>query len=303
MKTLAITIGREYTTWGVLDNDLNIESKWSDHFSVLQRDQVKVIYDIAKKAREIIDDEKDIEGISVQINGTVDYKTGIFVDPPSYFKNLSNIPLESIFKKECGNIDINIINSAHAATIAETGFGKLQNEKFAVLINIGACISGGIVINGKLQFGAVGSSGEFGKQIIDGVRWEEKASSRALVNKAVLMLGREDILPSNIPTIVKENKILYEEYEYWNYELAKGVANIILTLNPKKIVFSGGITTDKNFTLEPLIRYLRKFVRDEVLSSTIIEISNYGGSGVLIGGVVRQRELYEYIQIHNRLPF
>lgn len=288
MKILSISIGGFYVRMGIIDDDYNFIMKEEYRTNVFESTAKNIIKSIAEHANKIIN-QHDVDGVSLQFQGTIN-NDGIIVDPPKSLKFFKGIDLTKEFKKVCKK-EVYSISSAISRTKNEILNGKLKNIRLGILINIGSSIDGGIVSNGKLINGNSMSVGQFGKQLLYGKPWENSISTMRLHSKISLIIGRDDFEIKDIPTLINENEFIFKEWDKWCFDLAEGLNNLIVTLNPDVIIISGGITNNDDFSMERIVKHLYRFVKDETLKVTRIELSNFNDTGAMLGGTIHFKEM------------
>lgn len=145
-----------------------------------------------------------IAGIGIGAPGPLNGRTGVVYSPPN-LPGWTNTPLRDIFF-EAFKRPIHIENDANAAVLGEFMFGAGRGSQEIVYVTISTGIGGGVISNGRLLQGIVGSGGELGHMTIDwhGPRcncgnlgcWESLASGTAIARRAheLIALGKGDAL-------------------------------------------------------------------------------------------------------------
>ena len=65
----------------------------------------------------------------------------------------------------CGGIPVSLTNDANAAAVGEMTYGVAKGMKHFIMITLGTGVGSGIVIDGKVVYGADGFAGELGHTI------------------------------------------------------------------------------------------------------------------------------------------
>lgn len=65
--------------------------------------------------------------------------------------------------------------------------------------------------------------------------------------------------------------------------LARGIANIMLIVNPEMILIGGGISEQKEKFLNPIIAKIKGYVPENIFSSTEIKATELGNKSGLYG--------------------
>ena len=169
--------------------------------------------------------EKKISGIGCGVAGVLDLEKGIILNSPN-LRFLNNFNIKNWLEKKF-SCEIKIDNDARCFTRAEQMFGAGRGYKNIVGITFGTGIGGGIIVNGKIFYGANGSAGELGHMIMGGRDFEF--------------------------LVIKQTKNL-ENY------LGMGLANIINILDPEIIIFGGGAAHTLKSLLPEAKKIMNKFI-------------------------------------------
>lgn len=229
---------------------------------------INSINEVLESASKTID---DVDEIGIGAAGQVDRENGIIINAPNL--DCKNLNIREELQKEF-NKPIFIGNDVEIATIGEMFFGAGKNEKDFVCVFVGTGVGSCIVQNGKIRYGATGTSGEIGHIIVDvggrpcgcgGCGCLEAYASRLAIEKRIigaLKKGRKSDIenylvedkPIKTSMIRKslENKdelvtqIINEASEY----LASGLASVINFYNPKLIILGGGLMNAVDYFYE-----------------------------------------------------
>ncbi len=285
MSILSVNIGGVYVRWGIFDKDYNTLDKGRFKSNIFEGKPKEVIKNISIQIEKILEEHYDVVGISIQFHGIIT-EDGVLIDPPRTLKHYKWLNIREEFEKHIPKKSIKVFSNSEAVIENEILLGKLKGVEMGMLVNISSSIEGGITYKGEVLKGPMGVTGQFGKQIIDGGQWEVTTGSWALLSKLILMTDDQNITTSCIPKAVHENEMLEKEYDEWFYNLALGIYNLIVSVNPQKIVISGGITSSRYFSIEPLVRHLYKLAIDDLMERIVIEVSDFKETGGIIGGAI-----------------
>jgi glucokinase len=231
---------------------------------------------------------------------------GVIIAPPNLPGwNKVNIKtyLQKLLKKP-----VIVENDANAAALAEFMFGAGlpagrhgKGAKSLVYITISTGIGGGIILNGKIYGGSIGTAGEIGHMVIDmkGPKCgcgnygclEAMAAGPAIAR----MAGKKDALDAFIAA-KKGNKRAKEAINNAGKALGIGIANLNNLINPEIVVLGGGVTNMGNMLLGPVRKwakmYSMKANRKSLKIVTAKLKSNVGVLGAIalcMEGLPRQR--------------
>src|SRR5512136_1612170 len=134
----------------------------------------------------------DIYAVGMGAAGISNPEAGILFSSPN-LPGLCNVLLRDIIQERLGKKTF-LINDADAAALGEFYFGAARGARNFIYVTLSTGIGGGIVIDGKIYSGAIGTAGEVGHMTIDdngpvcncGNRgcWETLASGTSLAKEA-----------------------------------------------------------------------------------------------------------------------
>ncbi|ERK28883.1 ROK family protein [Clostridium intestinale] len=201
----------------------------------------------------------EVAAIGIGSPGPLDAKKGIIVTTPNLpFKNFQLVqPIEEKF-----SIPTYLDNDANVAAIAEFMFGAGKGTENMVYITVSTGVGGGAILNGKIYRGSTTNALEVGHTTVfpGGPRCgcgnlgclEATSSGTAIgrrANEAVNSKVETSLRDYEAVTsyeVFKEaekgdavsKKILDEAFNY----LGIGVANIIASFDPDKVIIGGGVS-------------------------------------------------------------
>lgn len=244
-------------------------------------------------------------GIGVGMHGLVDTKQGVSIFAPNL--KLRNIPLKALLEEEF-NLPVEIENDVRALALGESWFGQGQGIDNFICINIASGLGAGIVLDNKLYEGSSFTAGEIGHTTIDIDGPECTCGNHGCLQAlaagpAIAQRARNRILQGEF-SILKEwtygrleeitAKMVHEAAEQGD-ELAIGVladtgrylgigiANLLNTLNPSRIILTGGVSRAGRFVLEPLKETVAKRALETPARSVSIATSQMGEDANAIG--------------------
>ena len=223
-----------------------------------------------------IENNYTVCGVGFGIPGVVNNKLGTI----DYACNLGfeYVPLKEKLKNL--NLEIALSNDANVACLAEQKFGAAKGKSNVVMLTLGTGIGGGVVIDNKLFEGVEGKGTELGHTVIfvNGVQcgcgrkgcFEAYASATALlrITKEHMMINRDsemwdycDGLIENVNGLtsfecakagdLEANKVVDEYIMY----LGEGILNFCNIFRPNAIVLGGGVSNQKEYLVNKLIKY------------------------------------------------
>lgn len=222
-----------------------------------------------------------LHSLSIACAGGIDTARGVVTTSPN-LPGWIDIPLRDVVKDRY-RVKTFLLNDSSAAALGEHRFGIGRGTQNFVLLAVGTGIGGGIIINGKLYSGTVGSAGELGHMTIDvngpvcncgntGCL-EELASGRVMAREAkrrinqgeksalVAMMAAkiEDITAEKIGVAARHgDKLASEVITDAATYLGVGMVNLVNIFNPEIIAIAGGVANLGDLLLEPARRIVRE---------------------------------------------
>lgn len=106
-----------------------------------------------------------IAGIGIGAPGPLNSRTGVVFSPPN-LPGWVDVPLRDILSQHFAQ-PIFVENDANAAALAEYMFGAGQGSREVVYMTISTGIGAGVIADGRILEGLVGTAGELGHMTID----------------------------------------------------------------------------------------------------------------------------------------
>jgi glucokinase len=256
---------------------------------------------------------KQLHGISIAAAGAIDRERGLITLSPN-LPGWRDIALRDIVSARFG-INTFLINDAKAAALGEHRLGAGRGEDNLIVITLGTGIGGGIIINGKLYYGASGSAGEIGHMTIEagGSKctcgntgcWETLASGATMTREAIRRLGlgessllndmvkgrMEDITGEKIEAAARRGDPLAGEIVARTARyLGIGLVNLVNIFNPGMIVIGGGLARMGDILLEPARRLVGERAFRQASSAVRIVPAQIGPEAGILGAAVFARE-------------
>lgn len=187
-----------------------------------------------------------------------------------------------------------LINDARAFSLAEATIGAGRNCETVVCLTLGTGIGGGIVIGGELHLGGWGVAGEIGHQIVqaDGPRCGcgNRGCVEALAKAGVLadLAGKSNAQEVYRTALAGDPDSLdaIETVAGW---IGIGLANMVTTLGPDRIVVGGGIAAAGETALDPIRRVVRRRVTLVPEEEIQVVAAELGGRAGAVGAALAAR--------------
>jgi predicted NBD/HSP70 family sugar kinase len=153
-----------------------------------------------------------------------------------------------------------------------------------LFVALGAGIGAGLVLDGALYRGATGAAGEIGLLRLGAraVELERAAAAGALAADYARRTGRSDVAPEDVVDRARAgDEAARASLDAVVAELATGIANAVIVLNPSIVVLGGGLALAEERLLEPL----RRRVSELVPAPPRVVVGRLGAEAALVGAV------------------
>jgi glucokinase len=248
-----------------------------------------------------------VGGIGVGVPGVIDMDRGRTLFLPNLPGQWRNVALAEKLGEHT-KLPVKIINDARAMTLGEWQFGAGKGVDTVACYTLGTGIGGGLVINGKLHLGIGGAAGELGHVIVDlyGPKcgcgsngcMEAFASGPAIAAMGMKAVAQglttriaelcegdlNRITPELVCQAAIEGDIIAKDiYEQAGRYIGVGVASIVTAINPRRVIFGGGVAAAGEIILDPIRRTVQSRVCLTDLKSIQVVLAELGNTAGLIG--------------------
>ncbi len=251
----------------------------------------------------------DVDAIGLGIAGFVDFKRGVVTEAPNH--PLRDAPVRDILEERYG-LPAFVDNDANVAALAEARLGAGRGSRYLVHLTLGTGIGGGIIIDGDVYRGALGTAAELGHMIIreDGplCNCGARGCLEAMVSGVAIHRRVEELATSGRSSpMVEEYLADPDEFDAEavsrhagagdslaedilaeaGRHLGTGIASLVNIFNPDAVTLSGGLlgcflymeaSMRRSFE-ESAIAISRRHVR--ILTSTLGEEGGVLGAALL----------------------
>ncbi|SFQ43072.1 glucokinase [Lachnospiraceae bacterium XBB1006] len=242
---------------------------------------------------------KEVAGIAVGVPGPVT-KDGVVGRVTNIGWERKDVAGEL---KELTGIPVKVANDANVAALGELKYGRGKGKDSLVLLTLGTGVGGGIVLDGRIVYGANGGAGEIGhckvnpkEQAVCGCGkrgcLEQYASATGMVRMAHAFLeeSEEESSLRNQSFSAKEiveaakhgdavaNRVVQKAGDY----LGLALANVGATLDPEILVIGGGVSAAGDILLDA-VRESYKTQTFHACEKTPIELAVLGNQAGIYG--------------------
>jgi predicted NBD/HSP70 family sugar kinase len=191
------------------------------------------------------------------------------------------------------NLTVRLDNDASLACAAELTFGAGRgHEHMVFLIGVSGGIGGGAVVNGELLRGNLGYAGELGHMRISDSPTDDYSglpgTLEALVRRDDLLdvVGLTDADDDQLRealTAKATERPVHAVLTQQTHYLARGIANLLIALNPEVVVLSGFLEILLELHKEQLLADIQKQSLPFALEGVEIRPGSLGSNLLLIG--------------------
>jgi glucokinase len=223
-----------------------------------------VLERMAVLAREAIAAAGPVVAAGIGAPGPLDMEAGRAV----FMANLpgwENRPIVAPLAERL-RLPVLLINDVRAYTLAEHRLGAGRGVRDMVCFALGTGVGGGVVVGGELLLNLGGTTGELGHQTIEpeglpcpcGNRGclEQYVSGPAIARAAGAADADEVITAAR-----NGDRAAAETLERAGSYLGIGIANVVLTVGPERVVIGGGVAEAGDLLFEPARRELARRIR------------------------------------------
>lgn len=260
---------------------------------------VDAIVQYIEQVRGYLPDGGNLLGIGVAAPGPLDPEAGIVFAAPN-LPGWCNVPLRSILMERTG-LPVKIANDANAAALAEWMFGGGVGCNHMVYITVSTGIGAGVIVDGHLLLGRLGSGAELGHVVMDldhRLSWEQLASGTALGAAAAAAMERnpdtllhematpQTVTAAQVASAAHRGdhvaqQLMQREAEY----LGLGFVNTLHLFSPEIILVGGSVITSNPFLLEEARKVVQERVIADVYRTVPIEVTKLGDTVGVLGAV------------------
>lgn len=290
MKILSMDIGGTFIKYGIFNNFELIYS------GITESEGGKGGERIVKNADAVIHkclQEHNVEAVAISTAGIVNVYTGEIVHAGPSIPNYKGINWKKHIKEKY-NLESEVDNDVNCAIFGEYNKDFSNFSDSILMLSIGTGIGGGFINDGEVYRGDLFSALEVGYMNIDGHRFEDIASTTALIKYYENISGEKNQNGKLIFDLAKDgsDKAIVS-IEYMIDNLCKGISNIIYILNPKLILLGGGVMEQSEY-LRPIIEeklknYLVPYIYDEIQ----IEFAKNGNMASTYGALYHYYKMKE----------
>lgn len=279
--TAGIDIGGTNTAFGFVDRNGKIifQSSIPTYADKDAEQLFERLFNETNKSFKQFENDYELAGIGIGAPNA-NYYQGTVESPPNL--NWGTVNVLQLVKKY-SPLPAAITNDANAAAIGEMIFGAAKGMKNFIVITLGTGLGSGIVVDGKLVYGADGFAGEIGHTIVDYKGRDcgcgrkgclETYASATGIRRTVFKLIAKTNLESELRGISfdkltakdvsdaanKGDKLALEAFDYTAKILGLKLADSVAYLSPEAIILFGGLALAGDLILAPTKKYMEEYM-------------------------------------------
>jgi glucokinase len=250
-----------------------------------------------------VKEDGKVQSVGIGAPGQIDSRTHVMRNAPNLpgWHNVEVLPQ----MEERLNMKIVWDNDARLAALGEFSFGAGRGCSEMMMVTLGTGVGSGLIINGEIYRGSIGSAGEFGHTTIDpggpqcgcGRRGciEAYAGIKGVLRiaRGILNTGKKSLLheinwdllsPKDISVAAeKGDKVAIKVFQEVGFYLGVGLANVATLLNLERFVIGGGVSRAGEFLLEPTRESLKKHAIETAWEAVKVMPAELGNQAGVIG--------------------
>jgi beta-glucoside kinase len=229
-------------------------------------------------------DAHAVEGIAISLPGYINIDTG-YSEKAGAVTALHKKNLKEILEERV-HLPVEIENDGNCAAIAEKVSGNAQDCDDFICMTIGTGIGGGIYLNGDIYRGRRFMAGEYGMMItyLDGGtmrNMHETSGTASLVFQYRQLKNlQEPVEGEKIFAEAKTDPDVKALLDRWIGHIARGVYNLVVTLNPEKMLIGGGVSAQP-YLIEEINRQLEGYEFWEDFKIPVVPCKYRNDAGML----------------------
>jgi len=249
--------------------------------------------------------QERIIGIGIGTPGLLNQRGGKVIY--SVYLGWRNVPLRELMEKKTG-LPLIIDTDTNAPALGEQWYGAGRKAKSLIYITVGPGVGAGIIINGRVYQGIVGTAGEFGHTVIDLdgplcgcgnrgcletlaaepslIRWVEgriTTEEKSIIRKLALQNDGKITAEIVYQAALKKDRLAMEAIRETGRYLGMGVISLVNLLNPQFIIIGGRISRVAELLIQPIKEMVLRYALPIPAQRVKILPAHFGEDAGVIG--------------------
>lgn len=278
---ITIDIGGTYIKYGLLNENEEIVHADKtrtpiNHNQAIVRKVIRIV--------ETFFEKHTIKGIGISTAGIVDRAQGEIIYAGPTILNYKGTNFKAALSKF--SVPVSVANDVDCALLGEIWRAHIPSDEATYCLTLGTGI-GGAFFHHRLQSGAHLQGNSLGYLLYDPhtkTNYEMRAATTAL-NESITRAFGPGLSTAAFFERAKagERKAIAILHD-WSKEVAAGIAQIILLIDPKRIIIGGGISAQGDFLLEVIRKHVEVFLPENLLKTELM-IATEQNNASLFGAV------------------
>jgi len=266
---IGIDVGGTNVKFGLLDPQGRIIGRGHLATDPYKSSRKRLIHAIAQKIRGLCRDHaisfKEIKGVGMGLPGLIDFHAGVVAMLPN-IPGWKNVPLRKLLEADL-KVPVFLDNDVNVIALGEWKYGAGRGYDDLIEITLGTGVGGGLILDGKLYRGCGFAAGEIGHIPVDekgplcgcGQRGclETFIGNRAISAK-VSKIFKRNMQPHDVYALaVKKDPRALKFWKDFGIFLGRSLVGLVNALNPRAIIFGGGVSNNFPFFKKSLEHVLK----------------------------------------------
>ncbi len=241
---------------------------------------------------------EQVFGVGIGVPGPLDFATGKPIFPP-IMPGWHDTPIRERLRERLGK-PVHLDNDANLGAIGEYWWGAGRGARNVAFIKVGTGIGCGLILEGKIYRGEIGSAGEIGHTVIDedgppcrcgSAGCLEALAARPAILQAARQAGLRPARQDNfsildlIEAARKGDSGACALFAQAGRRIGTALIGLVNLLNPGVIIIGGGVARAGPLLLEPLREAVHRRALGVAAPHTRIVESQLGAEAIAIGAV------------------
>ena len=251
-----------------------------------------IVAQLAEVGRALAAEAGGLDTAGITIPGTFELETGV----ARFVTNLGGeswdgVPVREPVERALG-VPTGLINDARAFGFAESRLGAARDCDTAAFFTLGTGVGGAVVVGRRLQLG-YGCAGELGHTTVDGSPGAAVCGcgnpgcvEAYVAAPAVARAGNRETAEAVVNVARAGDAAALTALADAGRWLGVAIANVVLVLNPERVVIGGGLAHAGDLLLAPASAELRRRIRINPITGTEIVPAELGYEAGAIGAAL-----------------
>jgi len=279
----AIDVGGTFIKYGYIHTDGRLTFK--DQTATPLNEDGAILNKVKEIITKHIEEKGRLLGIGISTAGVVDSDSGEIIYTGPTIKNYRGTNFKANIEADF-QIPVQVHNDVNAALLGEQWQGAAKDQSDVYCITLGTGI-GGAYFRDQLVTGTSFKAGEIGYLLYDtktDTTYEQRASTSALKKQAENTFGSQVNVIQLFEKAKANDKNANQIINKWASQIAEGLAQIIIILDPQVILIGGGVSKQGDFLLEKIDHQINNFL-PENFNQTVLKCTALGNDAALYGAV------------------